>query len=46
MTIEHTLLGVYMISVGSGVFTGLLICFISFFFKSRRSGAYGKLGIK
>jgi len=41
MTIEHTLLGVYLLAIGSGVFTGMTINFCTYIFKKRQqSGAY------
>jgi len=33
MTIEHTLLGAYMLAAGSGLFTGMLVNISMFIFK-------------
>jgi len=42
MTPEHTLLGVYLLTIGSGVFTGMTLNIISLVMRSRRSSAFNK----
>lgn len=46
MTIEHTLLGAYLLAAGSGVVTGLIISVFTMIFARVNGGAFGKWGGK
>jgi len=41
MTIEHTLLGVYLLTVAGGITCGMVINIFMVIFKHDKSGAFG-----